>query len=308
MLNFNMFGVSMVGSDICGFTGDTTEELCIRWMQLGSFYPFMRNHNDDRSKDQDPAVFSFEAQEIMKKALKMRYALLPYLYTLFYRSAVYGETVVRPLFFEFTHDKFTHGIDQQFMFGSAFLITPVLEQGATSVRGYFPDEIWYKYQNGEQLNNTQSPYVTLYTPLSEINVHVRAGYVIPFQYPSVTTTASRKNPFGLLVTLKPGISSNGTLFWDDGESNDSIDGQKYNLFNFTARDGLLQVDRVEFGYDTQMILSDVKVYGVQKRPELVKLNDQAYENFIYDDIQNTLRIQYFYIDLRDFDSITFTWK
>jgi lysosomal alpha-glucosidase len=69
-------------------------------MQLGSFYPFMRNHNDDRSKDQDPAVFSKEAQDIMKKYLNIRYSLLPYLYTNFYRSSEFGETVVRPLFFE----------------------------------------------------------------------------------------------------------------------------------------------------------------------------------------------------------------
>jgi alpha-glucosidase (family GH31 glycosyl hydrolase) len=238
----------------------------------------------------------------------MRYTLLPYLYTLFYRSVVYGETVVRPLFFEFTHDKLTHGIDQQFMFGPAFLITPVLEQGATSVQGYFPNETWYQYQNGEQLNNTQGPYVTLNAPLSEINVHVRAGYVIPYQHPSVTTTASRKNPFGLLVTLKPGLSSNGTLFWDDGESYDSIDNKKFNLFNFTANEGFLQVDRVVFGYDVQMILNEVKVYGVEKQPQAVQINNQEYDNFIYDDIHKTLNIQYFYIDLREFDSISITWN
>jgi lysosomal alpha-glucosidase len=128
MLNFNMFGVSQVGSDICGFSGDTTEELCIRWMQLGSFYPFMRNHNDDISEDQDPAAFSLFAQEAMKKTLKIRYTLLPYLYTLFFKSNAYGETVVRPLFFEFTSDLSTHFVDKQFMFGPAFLISPVLEQ------------------------------------------------------------------------------------------------------------------------------------------------------------------------------------
>ena len=71
-------------------------------MQLGSFYPFMRNHNDAEWKDQDPAVFSFDAQEIMKKYLNMRYSLLPYLYTCFFRSTLYGETVARPLFFEYS--------------------------------------------------------------------------------------------------------------------------------------------------------------------------------------------------------------
>ena len=60
----------------------------------------MRNHNDDQSKDQDPAVFSLRGQEIIREALRIRYKLLPYFYTLFYRSHVYGETVVRPLFFE----------------------------------------------------------------------------------------------------------------------------------------------------------------------------------------------------------------
>jgi len=113
-----MFGVVNVGADICGFGGDTTEELCKRWMQLGAFYPFMRNHNSIHAKvinqlfqnhtkayhlsvqNQDPASFSWEAQQIMKQALLTRYSLAPYWYTLFYKATVTSSTVVRPLFFE----------------------------------------------------------------------------------------------------------------------------------------------------------------------------------------------------------------
>ena len=230
-----MFGVSQVGSDICGFSGDTTEELCIRWMQLGSFYPFMRNHNDDISEDQDPAAFSLFAQEAMKKTLKIRYTLLPYLYTLFFKSNAYGETVVRALFFEFTSDLSTHFVDKQFMFGPAFLISPVLEQvtwsfilkqelelklsrklkGATFVNAYFPNETWYRYDTGELVE--QFGNIKLDAPLDFINVHLRGGYVVPFQHASTTTTASRRNPFGLLIGLKSD-QANGTLYWDDGES------------------------------------------------------------------------------------------
>ncbi|KOB54851.1 putative acid alpha-glucosidase, partial [Operophtera brumata] len=87
LLTFSLFGIPMMGADICGFGGNTTPELCKRWMQLGAFYPFSRNHNADTS------IAS-------RKALRIRYRMLPYYYTLFWRAHVYGDTVSRPLFFE----------------------------------------------------------------------------------------------------------------------------------------------------------------------------------------------------------------
>lgn len=228
-------------------------------MQLGSFYPFMRNHNDGGSKDQDPGVFSKKAQLIMKDAVTIRYTLLPYLYTAYYRSHVFGHAIVKPLFFEYPSDTNVISIDRQFFYGSSILITPVLEQvnifklihffcksyhkkyfplknlkGANSVKGYFPTDSWYDYYTGAKVNASGS-FVTLDAPLEKINVHLRGGHVIPTQIPEVTTTASRKNPFGLLVALNEKNEANGTLFWDDGESLDSIEKSNYNLFEFVVK-------------------------------------------------------------------------
>ena len=104
--------------------------MCRRWSVLGAFYPYSKNHNENRSPDQDPAVWAQnghpEVTEAAKWALEIRYKLLPYLYTLFYRAHVFGDTVVRPLFHEFPNDNNTWGIDQQFMWGRSILFSPFL--------------------------------------------------------------------------------------------------------------------------------------------------------------------------------------
>ncbi|XP_037349477.1 lysosomal alpha-glucosidase isoform X2 [Talpa occidentalis] len=146
VLLFNLLGVPLVGADICGFLGNTSEELCVRWTQLGAFYPFMRNHNDLSSLPQEPYRFSDSAQAAMRRAFGLRYALLPHLYTLFHRAHVAGETVARPLFLEFPEDPRTWTVDRQLLWGEALLITPVLEAGQAEVTGYFPAGTWYDLQ------------------------------------------------------------------------------------------------------------------------------------------------------------------
>ena len=89
-----------LGADICGFFNPTTEQLCQRWMELGAFYPFSRNHNTINMPDQDPGKWPSVAAA-SRKALNVRYRLLPYLYTLFYHSHKTGSTVVRPLYHEY---------------------------------------------------------------------------------------------------------------------------------------------------------------------------------------------------------------
>ncbi|KAI8515158.1 hypothetical protein Bbelb_077490 [Branchiostoma belcheri] len=133
LFELNMFGIPYVGADICGFLWDTTEQLCQRWMQLGAFYPFSRNHNHRNYKDQDPAVFSQAMIESTRDVMMTRYTLLPYLYTLFYHAHVTGATAVRPLLHEFPTDSNTWDVDRQFLWGSGLLISPVL----TPVREHY---------------------------------------------------------------------------------------------------------------------------------------------------------------------------
>jgi lysosomal alpha-glucosidase len=274
----------------------------------------MRNHNNDVAKDQDPAAFSLQAQEIIRNALLTRYTLLPYLYNLFYLSHTRGDTVVRPLLFEFLADKNTHLIDRQFMFGPAFLISPCLEQGATSVKAYFPSDTWYRYDTGELIKANGS-YVTLDAPLEMINVHVRGGFIVPYQFPSVTTVESRANPFCILVALKQQADGSsravGEMFWDDGESIDSVEQVKYNTFKFeseqTSKSGMLTISCKEFGYNTTMNLGEIKVYGVISVPRQVQINSVDHGQYEYIDSVRVLHISYSGPRLDEEQPINVSW-
>ena len=184
MLQFNQFGIPLVGADICGFIGNSTEELCARWHQLGAFYPFSRNHNVLDATDQDPAVWEGgRVARAARLALETKYWLLPYLYTLFYRHTTSGATVVRPLWHEFPADEATHDLDTQFMWGPALVVAPVLQPGLTSRTVYLPEEeVWYDHHN---FTRVQSGHLTASSTWEDdtasVPLYWRAGHVIPAQ-------------------------------------------------------------------------------------------------------------------------------
>ncbi|NWX91097.1 LYAG glucosidase, partial [Nothoprocta pentlandii] len=233
VLLFNLFGVPLVGADICGFASDTTEELCVRWTQLGAFYPFMRNHNDHGNRPQEPFAFSPAAQDAMRRALSLRYSLLPYLYTLFHKAHSAGETVARPLFLEFPGDPNTWAVDRQLLWGAGLLVTPVLEAGRTKVSGYFPAGTWYSLA-GDSTIHSKGQWILLSAPLDTINVHVRAGHILPLQEPAFRTAESRKKGMTLIVALTTEGSARGDLFWDDGESLQTFESGDYTQLLFVA--------------------------------------------------------------------------
>eukprot|EP01112_Ceratiomyxa_fruticulosa_P012496 TRINITY_DN3460_c0_g1_i1.p1 TRINITY_DN3460_c0_g1~~TRINITY_DN3460_c0_g1_i1.p1 ORF type:complete len:854 (+),score=189.03 TRINITY_DN3460_c0_g1_i1:554-3115(+) len=277
ILDMNMFGIALVGADICGFNGNTTEELCTRWMQLGSFYPFMRNHNAIYQRSQEPYAFGPQLIQVSRDVIENRYSLLPYYYTLFYEANTYGGTLWRSLFFEFPTDTATFLLDRQVMVGPALLVSPVLQQNATTVSAYFPAAAWYDYTTGLTVGSTTTgSWITLPAPLEVINSHIRGGYIIPTQTPAMTTTLARKNPYSLVVALDQNGNSAGTLFIDDGESLDTVANGKYTLIAYQVIKNSLTNNIRKNGYSgvSSLYLNTVSVYGVQQAVTVVTLNNQ----------------------------------
>lgn len=206
-----------VGADICGFIGDTWEELCARWIEVGAFYPFSRDHNTLGAKPQELYLWQ-SVTEASQKYLGLRYQMLPYMYTLFYSAHTQGCMYSRALWVNFPEDAQTAGLDEQFMIGDAVMISPVLRAGETSVNAYFPAGLWYDMETrGLTVDSSAGGvYKTLSTPLTKTNVHVLGGNVLPLQESAMTTTEARTTPFTLLGALDKNGAASGSLFWDNG--------------------------------------------------------------------------------------------
>jgi alpha-glucosidase len=183
--------------------------------------PFYRNHNVKATISQEAYRWSSVA-EASRRAMKARYALLNYLYTLFYHAHTRGDTVMRALAWEFPEDISLRGTFSQFMLGPSLLITPVLVPNVDTVSGVFPGvgggTKWYDWYTLRAVEAKPQENVTLSAPLEHINVHVRGGSILPLQEPGYTTTATRRNPWALLVALDSEGNASGDLYLDDGES------------------------------------------------------------------------------------------
>uniref|UniRef100_A0A8D0GY36 Lysosomal alpha-glucosidase n=1 Tax=Sphenodon punctatus TaxID=8508 RepID=A0A8D0GY36_SPHPU len=267
VLLFNMYGVPLAGADICGFVGDTSEELCVRWTQLGAFYPFMRNHNDHGNRVSLP---SWDGTTL---GPPLRGSMLMFLFSLPLKRWRWGGLAWR----RFPTDPNTWSIDRQLMWGAALLVTPVLEAGKTDVSGYFPLGTWYDPMMGSIIHS-KGQWVLLPAPLDTINIHIREGHILPLQEPALTTTASRKKGLTLVVAPASGGVARGDLFWDDGESLLTFEKGDYTKILFVAANVSLG-DRGELV--DGLLLQAVSVLGVPSPPQRVVVNGVPVSDFSY---------------------------
>lgn len=275
MNNLALFGIPMVGADICGFLGNTNEELCARWIEVGAFSPFSRDHNGLGQIPQE--LYRWESvAEASRVVLGLRYQLLPYLYTLLYKAHTTGSTVLNAMWMHFPSDSEAFFRDGQYMWSNGLLFTPVITKGATSVSGYFPAGVWYDMLSTSFIDvRDAGTSVLLITPLEYTNVHVRGGTILPMQNTAntaMTTTAARQTPFTLLVALDSNWYGSGSLYLDDGEqiTLDTYSLITYNAIPITYDDddddkvagGIVQSTVVNNLYQSTQIIEKIRVKGI----------------------------------------------
>ena len=293
-LSFSLFGIPLFGVDTCGFNGQSSEELCNRWMQLSAFFPFYRNHNTLSANPQEAYVWG-SVIDAAKKAMDVRFQLLPYLYTLFYNAHTKGDTVMRALAWEFPDDPSLANADRQFFLGPSILVTPVLTQGATSVDGVFPGlvegtDTYYDWYNKSPVAAPATRNTTIDAPLGHIPVYIRGGAILATQAMALTTRDARKSPWALIVA--PGVdgSSAGSLYLDDGESR-TPKATKLVTLSSTGP-GHLNVSVTGDYAGLDLPLANITFLGVRSAPResVLRINGQLVGNGSYDADAKTLFI------------------
>jgi alpha-D-xyloside xylohydrolase len=191
---------------------DDYPELYTRWFEYGAFQPNFRSHGSRKQNE----VWSYgkQAEPILEKYLRLRYELMPYIYTLGYTANQTGAPFMRGLFLDFGNDAQAANISDEYMFGPALLIAPVTEQGATTRSVYLPAGTdWYNFWTNERIHGGQ--HITVAAPIDIIPVFVRAGSILPLGSP-VESTEDKQT----IATLRvyPGSNGDATIYSDDGKT------------------------------------------------------------------------------------------
>jgi len=233
-----MFGISHVGAGICGFLGNTNEELCSRWMQLGTLYPFSRNHNTINAIPQEPFAFGPTLLQTSTIAIRNRYSLFHHISTGMFMTSLNGGAYFRPTFFEFNNDiNLLNNATTHFLLGDSILVHPCIWPQINGTLSYFPYEIWYDFYSGifVQTDYDNNMYLNMTLP-RPIPMHIRGGRIVPTADSSSTVLNLqdlRASNITMVVALDGSLTAYGRIVFDNGLSAATISQKQYTLVYYS---------------------------------------------------------------------------
>jgi oligosaccharide 4-alpha-D-glucosyltransferase len=286
MLGMSMSGIPYIHADAGGFAGGEGDtELYTRWLQYAAFTPIFRPHGTALFGI-DPNTFNFASEPALmpepyrsyvRNAIRNRYALLPYNYTLAWKQTTKGEPLVAPLYYYYPLDTTALHIGDQFFWGESIMVAPVLEKAITERRTYLPPGIWYAFNHHLPIEG--GSYINSNTNLASIPVYVKAGSIIPMEetVDIKNTTQLTGKDISLHYYCNEGLSQ-GEIFVDDGINANSIGEGRYKIINIQAKG---TNNKYEFKCKTeggdlnrQLLPSTLRfvLHGFDKQPTSILLN------------------------------------
>ena len=256
MLHMSMSGLPFIHSDAGGFAqGTKDEELYTRWLQFSCFTPILRPHGSVIPSE--PVFFSEQTQNIVRSFMKLRYRLLPYIYTTAAQANVRGYPITRPLFFDFPEDSVTYRLGNQYMFGSNLMIAPVIERGLQEINVYMPKDKWYYFWDDTVVEG--GDWQVFQTEIETIPIFVKAGSFLPMVPPvNSTDNYSSKELAIRYYPGQPGDSSYYNMFEDDGKTFGTIGRGEFEMLRFVA------INKDNKGYHVTMIKDGWDYNGMPK--------------------------------------------
>ena len=277
--SLGLSGVSFAGYDIGGFAGEASKSLFARWMSIGAFSPFFRAHTMINSKDAEPWTFGEEVEEISRNYMKLRYKLLPTIYSKFYESTQNGLPLASSLAIKFTQDNkiFDSAFQNQYLFCDSFLVAPV-ESTKEITKVYLPETAWYYLFTDQLYQGNQTIYQDC--PLSYLPIYVKSGSVYTSQS---EVSFTNENHDGMLrVHVYSG--QKGSIFThyeDDGKSWNFENGDFHKrLIEYNPSKESLTFANPEGSFKSNF--DTVRIYFHGFKNDKVEVNGAAeYLNFEY---------------------------
>ncbi len=274
MQRMSISGMGFCGSDIGGFAEQPSGELFVRWIQLGVFHPFCRNHSSGDHGNQEPWVFDDEVLAITRKFVELRYQLLPYLYTIFWEYVTNGTPMLKPLVYYDQEDIQTHYRTDEFIFGNQILVCPILEPNAQGRRMYLAKGNWYNYWNDQLIVGGKEFWVNI--DYDQIPMFVKEGSIIP-KYPVQQYVDELKiEEITLDVYFKNGKEK--SIFYDDAHDGYDYSKGRYRLSTFTLRgkeDNLIVQQHVEGKFETSYTNYKIVLHGLPFENFTVEIDNES---------------------------------
>ena len=218
MPSVQMCGFLYSGADLCGFSSDTTPDLALRWLEFGLLTPLMRNHSAVGTRMQEYYRFP-EVLPAVRNMIRLRYALLPYLYSEFMKAALENTSYFRPLAFDYPDDPDAREVEDQLLLGEGLMAAPVYVQNAHGRHVYLPEPMKLLRLRAvddydEEILPAGHHYIRC--ALDEVLLFLRPGHIIPVAQPANSTSELDDASLTLWSFLPDGESAEYRMYRDDG--------------------------------------------------------------------------------------------